>query len=231
MFALFDPIYWVILAPGMLLAIWAQVKVKSAIAHASRIRPSSGLSGAEAAARILRAQGLDHVQIEPTRGFLGDHYDPRKETLRLTPAIYQGRTLAAVGIAAHEAGHALQHAAAYAPLAVRNLLVPTASIGSNLSFALIFGGVIFSWPGLIMLGIVLFSAVVLFQVVNLPVEFNASSRAREVLVENGIVARSELVPISRVLNAAAMTYVAATITAILTLIYFLLRSGVLGSRH
>ncbi len=224
----FDPVYLVVLLPGMAFAGWASVAVKSAIAKASRIRPSSGMSGAEAAARILSAQGLDHIGIEQTQGFLGDHYDPRHKVLRLTPAIYQGRTLAAVGIAAHEAGHAIQDQQAYAPLALRNGLVPMASVGGSLSWILLIAGMFLHSSGLMLAGVLLFSLTVLFQIINLPVEFNASSRAREILVDYGIVTRSELAPVSKVLNAAAMTYVAATITAILQLLYFLYRSGLLG---
>ena len=214
--------------PGMALSGWAAVSVKSAIAKASRIRPSSGMCGAEAAARILAAEGLQHVAIEQTRGMLGDHYDPRKKVLRLTPEIYQGRTLAAVGIAAHEAGHAIQDAHAYAPLAIRNKLVPMASVGSSLSWVMLIGGFVLQSQSLIFAGIALFSVTVVFQLINLPVEFNASTRAREVLVNNSIVMRNELAPVSKVLNAAAMTYVAATITAVLQLLYFLYRSGLLG---
>lgn len=224
----FDPMYLMILLPGIVLAGWASIAVKSAIGRASRIRPSSGMSGAEAAARILSARGLDHVGIEPARGFLGDHYDPRNKVLRLTPEIYEGRTLAAVGIAAHEAGHAIQDARAYAPLALRNGLVPMASVGSNLSWVLLIGGFFLHSTGMILAGVVLFSATVLFQIINLPVEFNASARAKEVLVSDGVIMRSELAPVSKVLNAAAMTYVAATVTAVLQLLYFLYRSGLLG---
>ena len=224
----FDPLYLFFMLPGFALAGWASIAVKSAISKASKIRPSSGMSGAEAAARILQASGLDHVGIEQAQGFLGDHYDPRNKVLRLTPAIYQGRTLAAVGVAAHEAGHALQDAQAYAPLALRNGLVPMASVGGSLSWILLIAGMFMHSTGLIMGGIVLFSITVLFQIINLPVEFNASSRAREILVDNGIVMRNELAPVSKVLNAAAMTYVAATITAILQLLYFLYRSGLIG---
>lgn len=229
---LFDLNYLLFLLPGVALAGWASIAVKSAMSRASRIRPSSGMSGAEAAARILSTQGLDHVGIEPARGFLGDHYDPRSKVLRLSPEVYQGRTLAAVGIAAHEAGHAIQDAQAYAPLALRNGIVPLASFGSNLAWLFLIAGMFLRSTNLILVGAAVFSAVVFFQLVNLPVEFNASSRAREVLVENGIVMRSELAPVSKVLNAAAMTYVAATITAVLQLLYFLYRAGVLGGgRH
>lgn len=231
MFYMIDPTYLVILFIGMGLSGVATAMVKTAMARASKLRPSSGLSGAEAAAQILRANGLDHVKIEPAGGILGDHYDPRHKVLRLTPAIYQGRTLAAVGIAAHEAGHAIQDASGYAPLKLRAGLVPMASIGSSLSYVVMFGGYMLNMMDFVVLGIGLFALVVLFQIVNLPVEFNASSRARKVLVENGIVSRAELAPVSKVLNAAALTYVAATLTAILTLLYFLWRSGLIGGRR
>jgi uncharacterized protein len=231
----FDPIhfdfrYILVMIPCMLLAGWASMSVKSAIAKASKIRPSSGMSGAEAAARILSAEGLDHVGIEQAQGFLGDHYDPRAKVLRLTPDIYSGRTLAAVGVAAHEAGHAIQDAHNYAALKLRNGIVPMASIGSNFSYILLFAGYFMNAMGLIVAGIGLFTVTVVFQLINLPVEFNASSRAREVLVNHGIVMRHELPPVSKVLNAAAMTYVAATITAVVTLLYYLARFGLLGGR-
>jgi Zn-dependent membrane protease YugP len=227
----FDPMYFLILAPGLLLAAWAQYKVKSAYARASRLAVRSGLSGAEAAARLLRANGLHHVRIEPTHGFLGDHYDPKKDVLRLSPDVYGGRSLAAVGIAAHEAGHALQDAEAYGPLRLRGALVPLASLGTNAAFLIFVAGMFMQVTGLMIAALVLFSCVVLFQLINLPVEFDASRRARAVLLENGIVTEVEDREVARVLNAAAMTYVAATLTAILTLLYFLYRSGLLGGRR
>ena len=227
---LFDPAYFLILAPGLLLAAWAQMKVKSAFAKASRVAARSGMTGAEAANRILDANGLHDVGVEPVRGFLGDHYDPRHKVLRLSPDVYHGRSLAAVGVAAHEAGHAIQDGVGYAPLALRNGIVPMASVGSNLALITFFAGWIMGWGGLQIAAIVLFSAVVLFQLVNLPVEFNASSRARAVLVNSGIIAPNEERGVGKVLNAAALTYVAATVTAILTLVYFLMRAGLLGGR-
>ena len=227
---LFDPAYFLILAPGLLLAAWAQMKVKSAFAKASRVAARSGMTGAEAAHRILDANGLHNVGVEPVRGFLGDHYDPRHKVLRLSPDVYHGRSLAAVGVAAHEAGHAIQDGVGYAPLALRNGIVPMASVGSNLALITFFAGWIMGWGGLQIAAIVLFSAVVLFQLVNLPVEFNASSRARAVLVNSGIIAPNEERGVGKVLNAAALTYVAATVTAILTLVYFLMRAGLLGGR-
>ncbi len=227
-----DPMYFLFILPAMALAGWASFKVKKELAAAAQIAPSSRLSGAEAADRILRANGLDDVRIESASGLLGDHYDPRGKVLRLTPPIYSGRTMAAVGVAAHEAGHALQDAHHYSPLKLRTGLVPMATFGSNFSFIIIFVGWFFLHSQVLLLaGIGLFSLTVLFQLVNLPVEFNASSRAREVLVDCGVVSRSELAPVSKVLNAAAMTYVAATLMSVLTLLYYLYRSGLLGGRR
>ncbi|MFG0331382.1 MAG: zinc metallopeptidase [Phycisphaerales bacterium] len=227
----FDWLYLVILAPGLLLALWAQLSVKSAYARASRVRAHSGLTGAEAARRLLDRAGLREVGVEAAQGFLSDHYDPRKKVLRLSPEVHRGRSLASVGIAAHEAGHALQDAQNYAPLTIRNAVVPVAGLGSNLSFGLFFLGLIFALKPLLIAGIALFSGVVFFQLVNLPVEFNASARAKRELVEAGIIMPEERKEVSRVLNAAAMTYVAATLTAILTLLYYLLRSGLIGGRR
>jgi len=227
----FDPYYFFFLAPAILLAAWAQWRVKAAYHRAQQVPCGSGLSGAEAAAQILHAQGIDDVRIETARGFLGDHYDPRSRTLRLSPEVYKSRSLAAVGIAAHEAGHAIQQAENYSPLVVRNGIVPLASLGSNLSWGLILGGFVLGSIGLIWAGIGLFSLVVLFQLVNLPVEYNASSRAKEALVRYGIVRGSEEGVVRSVLSAAALTYVAATLTAILTLLYYLMRAGVFGGRN
>ena len=220
-FYMFDPMYLVYVGPAILLAMWAQAKVKSAYAHAGRIPARSGLSGAEAAQRILNKYGITDVAIEPIKSFLGDHYDPRHKVLRLSPDVYHGRSLASLGIAAHEVGHAIQHASSYGPLAIRNCLVPIASIGSSLSFGLIFAGMfIQAFQVLAIVGLFLFGAVVVFQLVNLPVEFNASSRARRILLEQGMVTQEENRVVGKVLNAAAMTYVAATVTALLHLLYY-----------
>jgi hypothetical protein len=221
----FDPMYFVYVGPAILLALWAQMKVKSAYANASRLRPRSGLSGAETAQRILNAYGINNVAIEPVKSFLGDHYDPKHKVLRLSPEVYQGRSLASLGIAAHEVGHAIQDAAGYGPLAIRNGLVPMASIGSNISILLIIMGLVLSAmvPGahfLAVAGLGLFAVVVLFQLVNLPVEYNASARARQILLSNGMITADEDRVVGKVLSAAALTYVAATITAILTLLYY-----------
>ena len=224
----FDPVYFLFLLPALLLAGWAQLRVKSAYAQGSKIAPRSGMTGAEAASRILSSAGLQSVDIEMTNGFLSDHYDPRKKVLRLSQDVYNGRNLAAVGVAAHEAGHALQDAKGYAPLGIRNAIVPIASFGSNASWFLLMIGVVMQSFNLILFGIVLFSAAVLFQVVNLPVEFNASTRAKELLFSQGIIAQDERPVVSNVLGAAAMTYVAATVTAVLTLLYYLFRFGLIG---
>jgi Zn-dependent membrane protease YugP len=235
---LFDPLWLLLMVPAMLLAGWAQYKVKSAYAKASKIPVRSGLTGAQAAERILKANGLLQVGIEAGRGVLGDHYDPRHKVLRLSPDVYNGRSLAAVGIAAHEAGHAIQDGVGYAPLAIRNGIVPLANIGTQFAFVLFFLGFLVQWmfrngamaQGMMVAAIILFSAVVVFQLINLPVEFNASTRARAVLLNNGIITAAEDPVVKRVLNAAAMTYVAATITAILQLLYMILRSGLLDRR-
>lgn len=223
---IFDPMYFVFLAPAMILALWAQAKVSSAYAKMSRVPVSSGLTGAQAAQRVLRDAGCFDVGIEMTQGMLSDHYDPRHKVLRLSPQVYSGRSIASVGVACHEAGHALQHAANYGPMAIRNAIVPVASIGSGLSWILIIAGMFMAVTGLIWAGIALFSSVVVFQLVNLPVEFDASKRARVELLRTGIVSHAEDAQVGKVLNAAAMTYVAATLTAVLQLLYFVsLASG------
>ncbi|MCC7086875.1 MAG: zinc metallopeptidase [Pirellulales bacterium] len=217
----FDPMYFVILAPALILAIVAQVWMRSAYAAAQKM--PAPLSGAAAARHVLDRAGLQDVAVEQTPGHLSDHFDPRANVLRLSPEVYQSRTLSAVGIAAHEAGHALQHAEHYAPLTIRNAAVPIASFGSGaggLAFVL---GLIMQLPGLMLAGIVLFSLIVFFQLINLPVEFNASARAKQQLVALGIVPRDEMPYVNKVLNAAALTYVAATLESILVLAYYVLR--------
>lgn len=225
-----DPVYFLFLAPAMLLAAWAQMRVKSAYAEGSQILASSGVTGAQAASEVMRSEGLNRIDIEPVEGYLSDHYDPRHKVLRLSPGVYGERSLAALGIAAHEAGHALQDAHGYSPLAVRNLMVPLAGFGSSFSWIVIFVGFFMGSMNLIIGGIALFSAVVVFQLVNLPVEFDASRRAREHLMTTGLITAAEEPVVAKVLNAAAWTYVAATLSSILTLLYFLFRSGLLGGR-
>lgn len=213
-------IYFLFLAPPMLLAMWAQMRVRSTYAAASQ-QPSS-LTGAAAARHMLDSAGLQDVEIEPIRGQLTDHYDPRSRVLRLSEGVYGQRSLAAVGIAAHEAGHALQHAENYAPLAIRSLAVPAASFGSSAGIWLIIGGAVFTLPGLLLLGILCFAAVAFFQLVNLPVEFDASNRAKRQLVEYNIVSEAAMPPVRKVLNAAGWTYVAATLSSVMTLLYYVM---------
>ncbi|MBX3413211.1 MAG: zinc metallopeptidase [Pirellulales bacterium] len=220
----FDINYLLFVGPAFLLALWAQYRVKSTY-HAAQRMPAP-LSGAAAARHILDSAGLRDVQIEQVGGFLTDHYDPRHRVLRLSPENYQSRSLAAVGIAAHEAGHALQDAHQYAPLVIRNAAVPMANIGSSLGGLLFFVGLMMASTAGQMVawaGVALFSLVVFFQVVNLPVEFNASNRAKAQLVQLGIIDQQGLVEVTRVLNAAALTYVAGTLQTILTLLYFVIR--------
>lgn len=211
------------MAPAVLLGMWAQFRIRSTYAQAQRMGAS--LSGAAAARHILDSAGLNDVGIEQIPGHLSDHFDPRAKVLRLSPEVYQNRTLASVGIAAHEAGHAIQHARGYAPLVFRNAAVPLAGFGSKASMILLIIGMIMVKQPLIILGIGLFAVVVGFQIINLPVEFNASSRAKAQLVGLGIVNDQELVYVKKVLSAAALTYVAATLQAILTLLYYITRFG------
>jgi Zn-dependent membrane protease YugP len=227
----FDPLYLIIVSPALILALIAQIWVKSAYSKYSNVPTASGYSGAKAAAEILRRNGIMDVDVEVSEGYLSDHYDPGKKVLSLSPDVYSGRTMAAVGIAAHEAGHALQHADGYAPLKLRTALVPVSMLGSNLAWPLLFIGFLIQSASLINFGILFFGIVVLFQVVTLPVEFNASHRALAMLQSTGVVSTEELGGARRMLNAAAMTYVAAAISAILQLVYFLLRAGFLGSRN
>ncbi len=207
-------------APALLLAIFAQIWMRSAYASAQKI--PAPLSGAAAARHVLDQAGLHSVPVEMTPGHLSDHYDPREKVLRLSPEVYQSQTLSAVGIAAHEAGHALQVAHQYAPLTIRNAAVPIAGFGSGVGELLLVLGLIMNLSGLLLAGIVLFSGVVFFQLINLPVEFNASARAKEQLVALNIVPRDEMPYVNKVLNAAALTYVAATAQSILTLLYYVM---------
>ncbi|TWT43451.1 zinc metallopeptidase [Botrimarina hoheduenensis] len=224
---IFDPLFFLMIAPALLLGFWAQWRVKSQYAAASRV--PAQLSGAAAARHLLDSAGLQSVGIEPIAGQLTDHYDPRDKVLRLSQGVYGARNLAAVGIAAHEAGHALQDAKRYAPLVVRNAAVPLAGFGSQAGTWMLFGGIILTGMGsvlgkpLFLAGIVAFAAVVFFQLVNLPVEFDASNRAKRQLVSYGIVSEADMSYVNGVLNAAAWTYVAATLQAVLTLLYYVMR--------
>ena len=219
----FDPLYFLLALPPLALALWAQSRVKST--YAAAVRQPASLSGAAAARLLLDRAGLANVDIEQVPGELSDHYDPRAKVLRLSPQVFQGRTMASVGIAAHEAGHAIQDAKQYAPLIVRNLAVPAASFGSNAAFLFFFAGMMIGWVPLLWVGIALFASVAFFQLVNLPVEFDASFRAKRLLVEHGIVPQGEMAHVNKVLNAAAWTYVAATLQAVMILIYYILRAN------
>lgn len=230
-FGFFDPLYLMLVGPAMLVALLAQVAVKSAMAKYSRVRASSGMSGAAVAREILDANGLDHVRVERVAGFLSDHYDPRKRVLRLSPGVHDGRSVAALGVAAHETGHALQHRQNYRPLVLRQTIAPVAMFGSNFAWILLLIGFFVQSMGLVKIGVLLFGVAVLFSIVTLPVEFDASRRAKKILPELGFVTSAgEVKGVNAVLNAAAMTYVAAAIAAIAQLLYFLLRAGLLGGR-
>lgn len=221
----FDPLYLLLTAPALILSLWAQCKVQSTFKRFSNVGVRSGMTGAEAARAILRASGLDGLKIERHEGFLSDHYDPRSRTLRLSPDVHDGRSVSAVAVAAHEAGHSLQHAAAYGPLTLRSQLVPVVQIGSQLWYVPFLAGLFLNMAGLIWVAIALFGAVVLFQLVTLPTEFDASKRARAMLSSVGIVrTREEEDGVAKVLNAAAMTYVAALLSSLMQLVYMILRA-------
>ncbi|MGI8383598.1 zinc metallopeptidase [Robertmurraya sp. P23] len=206
----------------ILVPLWAQFKVKSAYAKYSKVASSSHIRGAEVARKILDANGLYHVGVEETRGHLTDHYDPRVKTVRLSSENYHGHSVAAAAIAAHEVGHAIQDDQDYAFLRFRHALVPVANLGSNLSWILIMVGIFAQISGLLLLGIVFMAAAVVFQVVTLPVEFNASNRAMDQVVSMGIIRNDEERETKRVLNAAALTYVAAAAVAVLELVRLVL---------
>lgn len=227
----FDPVYLLFLAPGLLLSLWASMRVKSTFKHYSQVASRSGMTGAEAARELLRRQNINDVRIEPVEGFLSDHYDPGAKTLRLSPGVYHGHSLASLGVAAHEAGHAIQHAHNYGPLAFRSLVVRPAMLGSNLGMIVASLGLVMQSTGMIWLGVAMFSAFVVFTLITLPVEFNASSRAVAALVDTRIISRDEAGDTKRVLDAAALTYVAAAISAIMQLLYFLMRAGLFGGRQ
>ena len=222
----YDPTYMLIVISA-LISLFAQFLVNSRFSKYSRVRSRSGMTGAQAAERILQSQGIYDVAIQRVSGKLTDHYDPRNKTLNLSDAVYASTSVAAVGVAAHECGHAIQHARGYAPLSFRSALVPVANIGSQLSWLFIILGIFFGGSHtLIMIGILMFSAAVLFQLVTLPVEFNASGRALKLLSETGILQKDEVSDTRKVLSAAALTYVAAAATAVLQLLRLLRLFGV-----
>jgi uncharacterized protein len=217
---IFSPLYFVFALPALLLGLWAQYKVQSAFSKYSRVRSTVGLSGAEIARRMLDMSGLYNVKVEMVQGFLSDHYDPRSHTLRLSPDVYRSNSLAAAGVAAHEAGHALQHQDAYLPMQIRSAIVPTVQIGSWLGPIIFIVGLFIS-EQLAWIGLILFAATALFAIVTLPVEFNASRRAKAWLTDSGVMYTNEMSGVNAVLDAAALTYVAAAIQAISTVLYYL----------
>ncbi len=234
----FDPVYFVFIIPGLALSFIASFMTKSAFSKYSKVRTATGLTGAQAAKRLLDGAGIHDVEIVSTPGSLTDHYDPSKKTLALSEGVYGVPSIAAVGVACHEAGHAIQHQNHYAPLGLRSALVPTAGIGSKLGYITMSIGLFLMYTShgrsgqmVVLAGAVLFSAVLLFQIVTLPVEFDASSRAKKLAIAQGIVLPQEREGMDRVLNAAALTYVAAVVSTLFTLLYYLFRSGLLGGRR
>lgn len=216
----YDPTF-ILLIPALLFALYAQSKVNGTFQRYLRVYASSGMTGAEVARRILDSNGLYDVAVERIHGHLTDHYDPRQRVLRLSQAVYGGTSVAALGVAAHEAGHALQHANNYVPLGIRNNLFPVANIGSQMAFPLFFMGLIFRWDTLMLVGIWFFIAALAFQLVTLPVEFNASRRAIAQLSSGGYITQSEVPHAKKVLDAAALTYIAATAMALSQLLRLL----------
>ncbi len=217
----FSPTYlFMVAVPSFLVAYWAQTKVKNAIKEYSRVANQANLTGAQAARKILDRYGLVNIKITVAKGWLGDHYDPVNRELRLSPEIYSGKSIAAVGIAAHEAGHALQQATKYLPLALRSAIVPMAAI-SNFAWPLLIVGMIFKMTMLVYAAIIFFFVVVILQIINLPVEYNASRRAKQTLINCNIITPNETAGVKSVLNAAALTYVAAALGSILQLFYFI----------
>lgn len=223
----FDPVYLLFALPGLLLSMWASYRVRSAFDACSQIPSLHGYSGAQAAQRLLDEAGLHDVGIVETDGYLSDHYDPTSRQLALSHDVYHGNSLASIGVACHEAGHAIQHATGYLPLTLRSILVPTASIGSSVGYIVMAVGLMMS-PWVVLIGAAIFSMVLMFQVVTLPVEFDASARAKRLVVESGIIEPWEREGIDRVLNAAALTYVAAAFSTLMVLAYYLFRAGLFG---
>jgi Zn-dependent membrane protease YugP len=223
----FDPLWLILALPGLLLGLWAQMRVRSAFGQYSRVPNSRGITGAQAARLMLDFYGLHDVRIEETGGFLTDHYDPRHRVLRLSPDVGRSPSIAALGVAAHEAGHALQHAKGYLPLQVRTAIVPAVQFGSFLGPLLFMVGFVLQAVAgfgfnLAVLGLLLFALTAVFALITLPVEFDASNRARKELMAMGILGPQEMVGVNKTLNAAALTYVAAAVAAIGQVLYYAL---------
>jgi hypothetical protein len=223
-----DPLYIFLMIPGLILSLGASILTKRRFHHYARVGTARGLRGADVARYLLDQAGLRMVQVEPHEGFLSDHYDPRDRVVRLSPDVFHGTSISSVSVAAHETGHALQHAQAYWPLEVRTRIVPLATFGSSFAYIIIIVGLMLQAMSLAYFGVILFTSVVAFQLITLPVEFDASRRAKRILFEHGLVGIDERPGVSKVLTAAALTYVAAAASALLTLLYFLIRTGLLG---
>jgi len=221
---MFDMYYLILVVPTILLSMWAQVMVKSTFAKYSKVQCSRRITGMDAAAVLLKANNINNVSIEAVRGSLTDHYDPSAKKLRLSEPVYGVPSISAVGVAAHETGHAIQHAVHWSPLALRSTLVPVANIGSSIGPWLAIAGLALSFPILINIGILLFGGAVLFYIITLPVEFNASNRAIKILRANNVLSEQELKGVKKVLTAAALTYVASALTAIMNLLRLVLLS-------
>jgi hypothetical protein len=219
----FDPLYMLVMGVSLVVTLAAQAWVFSAVRSQSHVGLRSGMSGAEVAQMVLARAGLGGLRIEETHGWLGDHYDPTTRTLRLSTENFRGRSVAAAGIAAHEAGHALQHAQGYWAMGLRQRMVLPANIGTHLGVLLVMIGLMTGLLGLAKIGVIVFAAFVLFTIVTLPVEIDASARAKRALAQSGVLAPDELWGVSRVLRAAAATYVAAALAAVMQLLYFVLR--------
>ncbi len=216
----FDPMYFLFVIPPLLLGLWAQARVKGAFARYSKVPTGRNLTGAQAARMLLDDSGLQNVDVERVGGNLTDHYDPRSKTLRLSEGVFGTASIAAVGVAAHEAGHALQDQVGYAPLKLRSSLVPAVRLGGYIGPALFFVGLLLQITSVAWLGIIFFGATAVFALITLPVELNASSRAKQVLVTNGILTPQEVQGVDKVLDAAALTYVAAAVQSLATLLYY-----------
>jgi Zn-dependent membrane protease YugP len=235
----FDPLYLLFMAPALLLSVAASLLTHATFKRFSSVRGYSGMTGSQAAERMMRSQGILNVRVERVDGFLSDHYDPTKKVLRLSPDVYDSDSLSAIGVACHEAGHAIQDAKAYAPLVLRSALVPVAQFGGTASNWIIMAGFIlmsFSGSGplglaIVKIGIVLFATTVVFTLVTLPVEWDASARAKEHIVSAGIVSPGQERQAGRVLNAAFLTYIAGAVSALMMLLYYLIRAGLLGGRR
>ena len=225
---LIDPLYIIIIAPGLALSLYATFRTKSTFSKYSKVGSRSGLTGAQAAEQMLKRQGVSGVRIERFGGWLSDHYDPSKKALRLSDDVYSSQSLSAIGVACHEAGHAIQDAHGYGMLSLRTALVPPANFGSTFAYIALIAGFILHLKGLIFIGVCLFSVVVAFSLITLPVEWDASRRAKVAMDEAGMLSPEENRHASKVLNAAFLTYLAAAVTSVLTLLYYLIQLGMFG---